>query len=440
MNTRTLFFTAVLIAALALGAGLMLAQDGGGGDDDAPASAREHSGFGRGFRGHDRDGDSGAMWRGRGPRGFAGRGMGMPAIGADMLALATEATGLERAELYSALRAGNSLASLIEAGGGDVAAFIAGATELVSARVNEGISARIEALVRGERPAGTKDMDGRGFGKRGRGGPQGFGGRDMGTLAADALEMLTGATGLEARELFGALREGSSLASLIEAEGGDVAAFIAGISEAFSARVDAAVADGSLTEERAALLKDGMAERIEAMVNAEHLASGAGRDWRGRQRDKDEKSGGKEHGGREGKAGAERAEAGGEESGTMLALDEGYDSVRNGIRLVMSWDAAANAFSGSIENTSDADIQQVRVEVHLSNSVELGPTPTVSLAPGETRAVRLDASGQDFEGWSAHAETGSGEHSGEGEGEHGGRAAEGSDGEHGSEGSESAQG
>ena len=100
--------------------------------------------------------------------------MGMPAIGADMLALTTEATGLERAELYSALREGSSLASLIEANGGDVAAFIAQATELVSARVNEGIAARIEALVNGERPAAAKDMDGRGFGRRGRGVPPGL--------------------------------------------------------------------------------------------------------------------------------------------------------------------------------------------------------------------------------------------------------------------------
>ena len=220
-------------------------------------------------------------------------------------------------------------------------------------------------------------------------------------------------------------------------------------SQAFNARLDAAVADEKLSEERAALLKEGMAARLEMMVNAEFPARPEGWDWRGRQRDKDEKSGGKEQGGREGKASAESAEEGGEESGTIFTLDEIFDEVRNGVRLVISYDAAANAFSGTIENTSDASIQQVRVEVHLANGVELGPTPTVSLAPGETRAVRLDASGQDFEGWSAHAETGSAEHSGEGEGEHGGRAAEDSsgehngeegEGEHGSEGSESAQG
>ena len=409
MKTRTLFFIAVLIAALALGAGLILAQDNGG-------IAKELFGFGRhGATGRDFHGfGHGAMGR-----GMMERGSGMPDIGSDLHALVMEATGLEMEALRSAMAEGSSLASLIEANGGDVAAFIAQATELASARVNEGIAARIEALVNGERPAGAKDVDGRGYGRRGRGGPQGFGGPGMGTLAADALEMLSGATGLEAAALRSAMAEGSSLASLIEANGGDVADFIAQANAAFNDHVDAAVADGSLSEERAALLKNSMAERIEAMVNAEHPASGAGRDGRGWR-----KPAGKD----ERKGGSAAAMDSGEESGTTFAPDEIFDEVRNGVRLVISYDAAANAFSGTIENTTDASIQQVRVEVHLSNGVELGPTPTVSLAPGETREVRLDATGQDFEGWSAHAETGSAEHSGEGEGEHG------------SEGSESAEG
>ena len=129
---------------------------------------------------------------------------------------------MRRRRLHSAMAEGSSLASLIEANGGDVAAFIAQATELVSARVNEGTAARIEALVNGERPAGTKDkdMDGRGYGRRAWGGPQGFGGPGMSTLAADAFEMLTEATGLEAAALHSALAEGNSLASLIEANGG----------------------------------------------------------------------------------------------------------------------------------------------------------------------------------------------------------------------------
>ena len=66
-----------------------------------------------------------------------------------------------------------------------------------------------------------------------------------------------------------------------------MADFIAQASTAFNDHVDAAVADGSLSEERAALLKDGMAERIEAMVNAEH----EGRGWR-KPAGKDERKGG----------------------------------------------------------------------------------------------------------------------------------------------------
>ena len=273
MKTRTLFFIAVLIAALALGAGLILAQDNGG-------IAKELFGFGRhGAMGRDFHGfGHGAMGR-----GMMERGSGMPDIGADLHALVIEATGLEMEALRSAMAEGSSLASLIEANGGDVAAFIAQATELASARMNEGIAARIEALVNGERPAGAKDVDGRGYGRRAWGGPQGFGGPGMGTLAADAFEMLTEATGLEAAALHSALAEGNSLASLIEANGGDVADFIAQANAAFNDHVDAAVADGSLSEERAAMLKDGMAERIEAMVNAEH----EGRDGRGWHQDKD---------------------------------------------------------------------------------------------------------------------------------------------------------
>ena len=108
---------------------------------------------------------------------------------------------------------------------------------------------------------------------------------------------------------------------------------------------------------------------------------------------------------------------GGEESGTQLALDETYDTVRLGVRLVISYNAANSMFEGTIENTTNATIDQVRVEIHLSNGVELGPTPNVSLAAGEKQSVTLDASGQNFTGWSPHAEVGSG---GDAGGEHSG--------------------
>ena len=114
-----------------------------------------------------------------------------------------------------------------------------------------------------------------------------------------------------------------------------------------------------------------------------------------------------------------------EESGTELALDESYDAVRNGARLVLTYDAQNNSFNGFVENTTEDTLKQVRVEVHLSNGVELGPTTPTDLEPGESIGVSLAATDKDFDGWTAHPEVGEG-----GGGEHG---HDGDDGEHGEE-------
>ena len=125
----------------------------------------------------------------------------------------------------------------------------------------------------------------------------------------------------------------------------------------------------------------------------------------------------------------------GEESGTELALNETYDEIRNGARLILAYDAQSNAFKGTVENTTDETLKQVRVEVHLSNGKELGPTPAADLAPGEKREVQLIATSTDFDGWTAHPEVGEGEHSsggehGEGDSEHGGEHDREGEGEH----------
>jgi len=113
-----------------------------------------------------------------------------------------------------------------------------------------------------------------------------------------------------------------------------------------------------------------------------------------------------------------------EESGTELALSERYDQVRNGARLILSYNAQSNSFNGTVENTTDNILKGVRVEVHLSNGVELGPTIPTDLNPGEIMDITLKARGGGFDGWTAHPEVGEGgggEHGGgEGEGEHGG--------------------
>ena len=122
---------------------------------------------------------------------------------------------------------------------------------------------------------------------------------------------------------------------------------------------------------------------------------------------------------------------GNEESGTELTLNETYDKVRNGARLILAYDAQTNAFKGTVENTTDETLKQVRVEVHLSNGKELGPTPAADLAPGEKREVQLIATSTDFDGWTAHPEVGEGEHGhGEHDSEHSGEHDREGEGEH----------
>ncbi len=97
---------------------------------------------------------------------------------------------------------------------------------------------------------------------------------------------------------------------------------------------------------------------------------------------------------------------GSEESGTQFTLSETFDDVRAGARLILSYDSNTNTFTGTVENTTASPLNQVRVEVHLSNGIELGPTPPIDLAPGQTHDISLPGSGEPFTSWSAHPEVG----------------------------------
>ena len=124
-----------------------------------------------------------------------------------------------------------------------------------------------------------------------------------------------------------------------------------------------------------------------------------------------------------------------EESTVQLALTDTYDHIRAGAHLILAYNAATNSFEGTVKNTTGAILPQVRVEVHLSNGVELGPTTPKDLAPGEQIPVTLMAEGPPFDKWTAHPEVGGdvgegeGEHSGEGAGEGGGEHGQGTGGE-----------
>ncbi|MCY4582320.1 MAG: hypothetical protein OXE50_05905, partial [Chloroflexi bacterium] len=149
-----------------------------------------------------------------------------------------------------------------------------------------------------------------------------------------------------------------------------------------------------------------------------------------------------------GSEGSESGASGSEEgSAAMLAPDQTFDMVRSGARLILNYNASTNSFLGTVENTTSGTLTRVRIEVHLSNGTELGPTTPMDLAPGAVELVLLPATQASFTGWVAHAEVGGGEaggehgsgggggegseSGGEGGGEHGSGSRE-SGGEHGS--------
>ncbi len=128
-----------------------------------------------------------------------------------------------------------------------------------------------------------------------------------------------------------------------------------------------------------------------------------------------------EHGGRGGEgiegSGGDAAEGSG---ANALTKEQIYDVTRNGARLVMRYDATNNRFVGKVVNKTKATLTRVRVEIHLSNGVELGPTKATDLPPGYLLSVTIPATTQAFDTWTPHAEVGMGEHGGETAGEHGG--------------------
>ena len=112
-------------------------------------------------------------------------------------------------------------------------------------------------------------------------------------------------------------------------------------------------------------------------------------------------------GGNEGSGGEEGSAA------NQLAPDETFDMVRSGARLIMNYDANGNSFKGTVENTTNGILTRVRIEIHLSNGTELGPTTPIDLAAGQKLAVELPSTAAPFIGWVAHAEVGGSEGGGE---------------------------
>lgn len=154
-------------------------------------------------------------------------------------------------------------------------------------------------------------------------------------------------------------------------------------------------------------------EQAEHAKEGEKASTHAGQEEQERKGEEHAEEG--EHAGEgehEGQGGehAEGGEGEGEKTGPRIPLDGTHDEVRKGSRLILSFDKESSSFLGTVENLTEETLTRVRIEVHLSNGTELGPTEPIDLAPGEKADVKLPAEGEAFEWWKAHAEVGGSEH------------------------------
>lgn len=93
-----------------------------------------------------------------------------------------------------------------------------------------------------------------------------------------------------------------------------------------------------------------------------------------------------------------------DELGNQLKIDNTYEQEIDGLYVIISYHAPTSSFIGIIENTTNKIISTIKIEIYLSNAVELGPTRAENLQPGETKNISLLAYNQEFKEWSAVVE------------------------------------
>jgi len=185
------------------------------------------------------------------------------------MGIVVEATGLDRQEIAEQVRDGATLAELITANGGNVDAVITESVAALTERINEAVANgnldedRAAELLENAEQTITEMVNGE---LRER-----LPDRNSQTAVRAVRQSVSEATGLNQREIQQALRDGATLESLLTDNGVDVDVFTTEQTAAFEARVNEAVANGNLTEDRAATLIDGFAERLDTLLTRSRL-------------------------------------------------------------------------------------------------------------------------------------------------------------------------
>ena len=105
------------------------------------------------------------------------------------------------------------------------------------------------------------------------------GGGGFGGTRISPVEILSDLTGVSVEDITTARQSGDSLAAIAEANDVTTDDFVAAVVEASTTAIDDAVADGKLSEDRAATIKEGLTDKVTAMVTSEAGWHGRSRGW-----------------------------------------------------------------------------------------------------------------------------------------------------------------
>lgn len=200
-------------------------------------------------------------------REFSGRPGGLRGIVRNgergLLQSVADATGLSAQEILPLLRDGMTLAEVITANGGNVDAVIADAITDATTRINEAVAnERLTQEQADELIANLERL---------------FTNSINGTLREHLVETRVGVsvlqlaadqTGLAPREITEQMRSGTTLAELLTANGVDVNAFIDDVVAQANTRLDQAVENGRITQERADEMLANLREQLNVRLNS----------------------------------------------------------------------------------------------------------------------------------------------------------------------------
>jgi polyhydroxyalkanoate synthesis regulator phasin len=164
-----------------------------------------------------------------------------------VLEIVSTATGLETAEIVRLMREDDqTLAEIITANGGDLAAVEAEITAALTENFNSNLAQNVDDLLNNPLPGDRGD---RGPGGRGDRGP----GADRldNPLVREIIGAISDATELDREALREQIEAGQTLSEIITAAGADPATITATVKTELTERINEAVAEGDITQEEA---------------------------------------------------------------------------------------------------------------------------------------------------------------------------------------------